>query len=547
VLQYYERSVHGQALMQKGNLRAAVCTDCHGAHNVRPGSDPDSTVARVHIPQTCGKCHAGIKAEYHSGIHGQSFRKGTQEAPVCTSCHGEHTIRSPKDVESAVHPTHISATCGKCHESMPIQQRFGLPAERVGTFNTSFHGIALSFGEVRVANCASCHEAHAILPSSDPRSSIHKENLKTTCGKCHPNASVNFAAGKVHVEELPKSNLGVYLVAVTYRAMIWGMVFFFIGMILLDLAAHARERGRRAPRGPPARSGPPGDPPLGSNGAAEGGAPGSNGDPSGEQGPPARDSDGEAGAPKAWGRAPGPAPPAASTEEAPRDVFIERLSLHARLQHMLLIIGMVTLMATGLPLRAPLEWGWLRELLTFPGSFALRGWLHRAGALLLIAAGVYHITYVLLSRRGHADFQRIMFNKQDARDFWHMLKYYFGRAPHRPRFHKFGYIEKFEYFAVAWGSVVMVATGFTLWFMEAAMLILPKWAWDIARAIHGYEALLAFFAIIIWHFYTVHFNPTVFPMSRVFLTGKISAHQMREEHPAEYDEWRREHGGSGTP
>lgn len=108
-------------------------------------------------------------------------------------------------------------------------------------------------------------------------------------------------------------------------------------------------------------------------------------------------------------------------------------------------------------------------------------------------------------------------------------------APTVPKFDRFNFIEKFEYLALAWGSVVMIVTGFALWFQDQAMVVLPKWTLDIAKVIHSYEALLAFLAIIIWHFYHVHLNPEVFPMSRVWLSGEISEHEMKTLHPLEYE------------
>jgi cytochrome b subunit of formate dehydrogenase len=81
----------------------------------------------------------------------------------------------------------------------------------------------------------------------------------------------------------------------------------------------------------------------------------------------------------------------------------------------------------------------------------------------------------------------------------------------------------------------MIVTGLVLWFEEQAMMIRPKWSLDIARVVHSYEAVLAFLAIIIWHFYHVHLNPEVFPMSRIWLDGKISEHDMKEHHPLEYE------------
>jgi cytochrome b subunit of formate dehydrogenase len=495
-LKYFERSVHGQ-LLSKGNMRAAVCTDCHGAHNIQPGDVAVSTVAHKRVPDTCGKCHKDIKEKYLVSIHGRDFLKGVKQAPICTSCHGEHTIRSSREEASSVHATHIHETCGKCHESKAIQARFGLPTQRMATFRESYHGVALKFGEVQVANCATCHGAHDILPSSDPRSWVHPDNIPKTCGKCHAGASANFALGKVHVEATPESNVGVYFISLFYRVMIWSMTLLFFGMIFLDLIARVKERRRH-------RSHPPNNP-HGGGASAE---------------------------------------TSNVVEGEDEDkIQIERMPLHARIQHLLTIISVGTLMMTGLPLRYP-NIGWLETILTFPGSFALRAWLHRAAAVLLIVLSVYHIFYVLCSPTGHRDFMALLPTRQDGRDFIRTMKYYFGLAPDRPLFGRFSYVEKFEYLAIVWGSIVMILTGFILWFMVAAMMVLPKWAWDIARAMHGYEALLAFIAIIVWHFYCVHFNPSVFPMSKVWLTGKITLHQMKEEHPLEYEEWKEKHGRS---
>jgi len=108
-------------------------------------------------------------------------------------------------------------------------------------------------------------------------------------------------------------------------------------------------------------------------------------------------------------------------------------------------------------------------------------------------------------------------------------------APVRPRFGRYNFIEKFEYLAVGWGSVIMIGTGVLLWAPHVSLMFLPKWVMDIAFAVHSWEAILAFLAIIVWHMYNVHVNPAVFPMSRVWLTGRISLHELRENHPLEYE------------
>jgi cytochrome b subunit of formate dehydrogenase len=141
----------------------------------------------------------------------------------------------------------------------------------------------------------------------------------------------------------------------------------------------------------------------------------------------------------------------------------------------------------------------------------------------------------VLTRQGRAELKALLPNFKDGFDALQMLKFYIGMAPTLPRFDRFNFIEKFEYLALAWGSVVMIVSGLALWFQDQSMMLLPKWALDIAKVIHSYEAVLAFLAIIIWHFYHVHLNPEVFPMSRVWLDGEISEHELKTLHPLEYE------------
>lgn len=239
----FQRSVHGQALIAKGLVVAAVCTDCHGVHDIRVGSDPRSSASRPHIPKTCGKCHLGIYRQYEAGIHGQAFARGVKEAPVCTDCHGEHNILPPEASQSTINPLHVVKTCSHCHANVKIERAFGFPAQRLSTYLSSYHGIANSYGDITVANCASCHGAHDILPSADPRSSINPKNIPETCGRCHPGVGVKIALGSVHLLPSPQHDAIVYWVKLFYQIFVALLVTSFIGQVLLDLLSYRRRRG----------------------------------------------------------------------------------------------------------------------------------------------------------------------------------------------------------------------------------------------------------------------------------------------------------------
>ncbi|MDI6809276.1 MAG: cytochrome c3 family protein [Candidatus Eisenbacteria bacterium] len=242
VIKAYEQSVHGRILATQGLLVAPTCTDCHGAHDLKPADEPKSNVARKNIPATCGRCHLLIYEKYQESVHGEALLKGIIEAPVCTDCHGEHSIELKGVMASKVSPENIPETCSRCHEEVGIVGKYGLSAKKLESYRDSFHGIANKYGKAVVANCASCHGFHDIRPSSDPRSATNPANLPVTCGKCHPGAGENFARGKIHFEVTRKEAPGVYFVRLFYTWFIAVLVLGFVIHIVLDLLGRRRKR-----------------------------------------------------------------------------------------------------------------------------------------------------------------------------------------------------------------------------------------------------------------------------------------------------------------
>ena len=476
----YNHTVHGEAFA-KGNLTAAVCSDCHGTHDLHGSLNPASRVYKTKIPDTCGRCHQNVASVYKESIHGQAISAGIKEAPVCTDCHGEHTIRSPKDPQSSVYAGAVTKTCSGCHASERLSLKLGLPTDRLKTYLDTYHGLAYQRGDLRVANCASCHGFHDVLPSSDPRSSINPANIANTCGRCHPGAGQQLTRGYVHSPPTVKH----WVLPLVKRFYLW-LIALVIGFMLLhnglDLLRKMLD------------------------------------------------------------------PPAPAPEE-----FIEvRLTVNERWQHALLMISFCLLAYSGFALKFP-DAGWAQLLAPFAEE--TRRSLHRWTALVFCVLGFYHVLYLAVTRRGRIVFKSLLPVWHDAKALGQQLAYSLGWRPDSPLRGQHGhapapegwpgrkeppkshgtyhYPEKMEYWALVWGSIVMVTTGALLIFNNFTLKHFPAWISDLATMIHYYEAVLACLAILVWHFYLVIFDPKVYPMNWAWLTGLMrrrrKTHEKSEE------------------
>ncbi len=230
----YNESVHGRTVAS-GNLKAATCIDCHGSHSIDHSKQPTSRVFHTTIMDTCGKCHKQQRADYEQSIHWVSASKGFREPPVCTDCHGEHAIKSGQDPTSPTYVANITKTCSSCHGSERLTAKFMLKSDRVQSFKASFHGLSNELGDVRVANCASCHGNHMVLPANDPRSMVNPANLGKTCGSCHPSASVRFITEKIHSTLERPSHWLIGVVRLFYIALICAVIGGMLAHDFLDL------------------------------------------------------------------------------------------------------------------------------------------------------------------------------------------------------------------------------------------------------------------------------------------------------------------------
>jgi len=467
----YETSVHGQAV-QHGNDMAATCTDCHGSHEMRKGSDPSSRVARRNIAATCGQCHGDVEEQYRTSIHGKAIAAGVEASATCTDCHGEHNILSPKDDRSPVAARNVSAkVCSPCHASVKLTEKFGLASDRFQSFSDSYHGLAGQAGSVQVANCASCHGVHDIKPSSDSTSRINPRNLARTCGACHPGANENFARGSVHVIATSGQDKALYFVATSYIILI---VVTIGGMFIHNILDFVKKSRRKL---------------MIRRGLMR-------------------------------------------QHDTGTRLYL-RMSLSERVQHGVLLVSFTTLVITGFALKFPDAW-WVAPVRGIsPVMFELRSILHRVAGVVMVLGSLYHLYYVSFVPRGKQLLRDMLPDRSDFTDIIGVFKYNLSLAGQRPPFGRFSYAEKAEYWALIWGTFVMAATGCILWFDNTFIGLLTKLGWDIARTIHYYEAWLATLAIIVWHFYFVIFNPETYPLNLAFWKGTLTEEEMKEEHPLE--------------
>ncbi len=223
----YHQTVHGTAVTKAGLVVAATCNDCHGAHEILPPDSARSTVNRANIAQTCGACHAGVLETFEQSSHGEALRLGDttttgHPAPVCTDCHVAHKIVRASDPRWF---RGVVEECGACHEHL------------YETYFETYHGQVTGLGYGLTAKCSDCHTAHAMLPPTDPRSSVNQANLVETCAQCHPKANANFVKYLPHGDPRDRQTYpGLFWVWLFMTTLLVGVFGFFGAHTLLWIA-----------------------------------------------------------------------------------------------------------------------------------------------------------------------------------------------------------------------------------------------------------------------------------------------------------------------
>ncbi len=461
VINDYSQSIHGQKLTEKGFLVSASCTDCHNKHYILSSKDEKSSTHIKNVQATCSSCHRGIFNDYIQSIHFTSEEYRKEDRPTCITCHSAHKIT---DITKDQFMTEVTDHCGECHKELSK------------TYLDTVHGKTYQLGYLKSAKCSDCHNAHLILPTNDPNSSVGMNNIVKTCQKCHEDANERFTGYLTHATHHDRNKFPILYYTYWAMTLLLISVFTFFGIhtILWFPRSYKNMKQRRK------------------EGHGEG------------------------------------------------ELYVQRFEFSQRLTHLFVILSFLALAFTGLILKFSFM-PWAAFFANIIGGVHNAGLIHRFAALVTFGYFFFHIfNLIKMKRRTKTPVFRfifskngMMFNKKDLTDFWGSLKWFLGLGK-RPKYGKWTYWEKFDYFAVFWGVAVIGISGLILWFPEFFTKIVPGWVINVAMIIHSDEALLAIGFIFTIHFFNTHLRPESFPMDKVIFTGLVPLEEYKNDRPEEY-------------
>jgi cytochrome b subunit of formate dehydrogenase/nitrate/TMAO reductase-like tetraheme cytochrome c subunit len=449
------------------------------------------------------------------------LESGLVVTAMCTDCHTPHHVLPSDDPESSVHPDNIPQTCARCHNGifekfqksihspeisdsdkplpdchdchsshtirrtgeegfkLSMMEQCGNCHEDVSeAYFETFHGKVSKLGYTVAAKCYDCHGSHDILPTYMPESKLSRDNIVATCAQCHPGSHRRFTGYLTHATHHDRTKYPILFYT------FWSMSVLLIGTLsvaalhtLLWLPRSIQAMREKRKHRPPQHR-----------------------------------------------------------------LEFKRFSRRERQLHVLVIISFLGLALTGMTLKfSYLNWAqWLSHLL---GGFESASFIHRVCAIITFFYFGAHVVMVRKKKiESRKTWRQYLFNGDslipnwgDWRDLKATLKWFVGAGPH-PKYGRWTYWEKFDYFAVFWGVIIIGSTGLLLWFPEFFTRFFPGWFINVATIVHSDEALLATGFIFTIHFFNTHFRPDKFPMDPVIFTGRVPLEEFQKERPREYAE-----------
>ena len=533
--QAFLEGIHGKHALQ-GDVTAPTCSSCHTTHQILSSEDEHSSTYPINLPQTCGACHrsGGVAAardllidkpyeKFEHGVHGRALLDGNFAAASCNSCHESHRLLPKSDPRSPIFRMNISHTCGKCHSDV------------TEVYDASVHGKALQQGDFNAPTCTNCHGEHEIQSPSEPTAPTYTSHIaEQTCSPCHgllklnekygilpdpvasyrnsyhglaslrgskvaanctschgvhnilstndPNSSIHPAnlvktCGHCHVnatQEFAKSYIHATPESFEDRlaAVVKEIYIYLIVLVIGGMLLHNFIIWLKFVR--------------------------------------------------------------LKHQALKSSETIQRFDRSWVIQHVTIFITFSILVVTGFALKFP-DMGWVK-ILTFLGlTEHIRGVVHRVAAVGMLTAGVYHLYCLFLKKSWKGEIGALLPVYGDVKLFLQNMKFHLGIAKERPAFKRYGYIEKAEYWALVWGTVIMAITGFVLWFPAAATIIFPAWIVKLSETIHYYEAWLATLAIVFYHMFFAIFHPEDYPINLTGFTGKMHEEEVKERFPAWFE------------
>jgi len=449
----------------------ASCNSCHTAHYVFRSDDTRALNHKENSPKVCGTCHAEQLEKYRHSLHGANINRPWKGDSA--TCSDCHSSHQITDRKLAAHRV-VTESCGDCHVS------------EVNAYMSTTHGQLAWLGDPDAAKCANCHRPHETHAVSDPKSKVNEANKLETCQQCHKEATANFIQYRVHgttnnFEQYPYMWIAAkFMVGIVILVIIF---FYAHSMLWFYREAHERVIEWRTHNSMRYRV-------------------------------------------------------RVKKEKHKSEKHFRRFSWQWRLNHWALALSVMTLVFTGMSVMyadAP----WSTGIVDALGGLIAFMLIHRFAAVIFMASVIGHAIAVLIKIRRNPDFDwfgsnSLLPRKKDWADMKGMFNWFLGKGE-MPKLDRWTYWEKFDYWAVYWGAIVIGVSGIMLWGSDIVGNILPGWVLNIASIAHGVEAFLAVMTLFTVHFFNNHLRPSKFPLDTVMFTGSWDLEEFKEERPEEYE------------